>query len=184
MSYLKKLKKFNWLLFGKICYWVLLVFVCLIALLIIVSILPLPKNYNLYSVHSGSMEPTIRIGDLILTKEAETYQKGDVVTFLPSDVKDKTNSVTHRIVEINKQRGVKTFTTKGDANQSADSDEITKDRILGKYQLRVPLLGYPVGFAKTTPGLILLIIVPAVAIIYDEALKIKKEISKRGNEKD
>ena len=45
--------------------------------------------------------------------------------------------------------------------------------------MSVPLLGYPVSYAKTTPGIILLIIIPAVIIIYDEIQKIRKEIANK-----
>ena len=51
--------------------------------------------------------------------------------------------------------------------------------IIGKEIVAVPYLGFPVGYAKTTPGLILLVIIPAVIIIYDEMQNIKKEIQKK-----
>ena len=47
--------------------------------------------------------------------------------------------------------------------------------IIGKKIAAVPYLGFPISYAKTTPGLILLVIIPAVIIIYDEMQKIKKE---------
>jgi hypothetical protein len=44
-------------------------------------------------------------------------------------------------------------------------------------------LGFPVSFAKTTQGLILIVIIPAVIIIYDELNKIKAEIRRKMEEK-
>ena len=99
---------------------------------------------------------------------------GSIVT--PGDYKlDQVDG----IVSKEEVQGKIAFQTKGDANQSADSEKFTKDGIIGKEIFKLPYIGYPVGYAKTTPGLILLIIVPAVIIIYDEMNKIKEEIKKK-----
>jgi len=47
---------------------------------------------------------------------------------------------------------------------------------VGKVELSIPFVGYPIAFAKTLPGLIVLIIVPGTIIVYNELLNIKKEI--------
>ncbi|MHA1331703.1 MAG: signal peptidase I, partial [Candidatus Hodarchaeales archaeon] len=109
-------------------------------------------------------------------KPAEKYQKGDIITVAePANPKV---TLTHRIVDIEK-RGDKIFyTTKGDANEEADTEKRPKENVLGKVILTIPYLGYPISFAKTTKGLIILIIIPAVIIIYDELRKIKEEIIK------
>jgi len=176
---IEKLKKIDLKTCGKYCYWLLIGCLALIAILVIISVLPLPGDYNLYVVRSGSMAPVLQTGDLIFTRQAEEYKKRDVITFLPPTATEEKDSVTHRINEIKDQGGVEMFQTKGDANEDPDGQPITQDRIIGKYTFRIPLIGYPIGFAKSMIGLVVLIIIPSVVIIYDEIFKIKNEVSKK-----
>jgi len=166
----------------------LIAIVSLIALLVILSVLPLPSDYNLYVVFSNSMNPTIQAGDLIFTKKTNDYQTGDIITFLPTSYTKPSESITHRIVSKKEEGGVNYYTTKGEANPGSDPNPIPEDNIKGKYLFRIPFLGYPVGYAKTLPGLVIFIIIPAVVIIYDEIHKLKREIIKRrkkgGKKKD
>src|SRR6266498_1989012 len=60
-------------------------------------------------VRSGSMEPTLPVGSLIVAKKQSHYQVGDVITF-----KQGNSFVTHRINNI--ENGA--FQTKGDANKT------------------------------------------------------------------
>ena len=92
-------------------------------------------GYAMLEVISGSMEPTIKVGDLIIinTKE-KNYKTNDIITFY-----DEENSfVTHRIIS-NKKNKVK---TKGDANNTDDGD-ILKNKIVGKYICKIAFLKKP-----------------------------------------
>jgi signal peptidase len=81
--------------------------------------------------------------------------------------------VTHRIAEIQDNGGQKTYSTKGDANRSEDEDSISYSQIIGKVVLVIPKLGYYVAYAKSLPGLMLLLVLPALIYILDELLKIR-----------
>ena len=144
------------------------VFYCLVLIFLIFSL----YNYKLFVVMSGSMEPTIKTGSVVVIKPQNDYFKGDIVTF-QNLTKSKT-TVTHRIIEASGSA----YITKGDANKTADTSELRKGQILGKEILAVPLIGYVINFAKTQVGLIILIVIPAVIIVYNELLNIKKEIEK------
>ena len=91
--------------------------------------------------------------------------------------------MTHRIVNIENQGSAKLFETKGDANDATDSDKTTQSNVLGKVILAVPYFGYAVTFARTMPGLIIFIIIPALIIIIDEIMKIRAEVRKRKENK-
>jgi signal peptidase len=119
------------------------------------------------------MEPTIHTGSMIFVKPEADYNVGDIVTRKTDDPKI---TITHRIAEKKDDDGRITFRTKGDANDGNDMEDVAKGLIIGKEIFKIPYLGYPVSYAKTVQGLILLIVVPAIIIIYDEAQKIKKEI--------
>jgi signal peptidase I len=149
--------------------------VILFALIIIISSLSLGGN-KMYVVKSGSMEPKIHVGSVVFDKPQKEYGVGDVITFKILGTKD---TVTHRIVEVVPDAKNEIFyRVKGDANQTADPSLVAKANVVGKQNFSVPLLGYLVGFIKTLPGLIVLIIIPAVIIIYDEIANINTEVAK------
>jgi signal peptidase len=153
-----------------------IVLALLIVLLVAIAatFIPIPGNYRVYTVQSGSMEPKIKMGSLIFVKPAGDYGVGDVVT-----IKAGKNTVTHRVVEKNNSGGEVTFRVKGDANEEADPNEIKKSEIIGREFFALPYIGYPVGYAKTGPGFIFLVIIPSVIIIYEEIFKIRQEIGKK-----
>lgn len=126
-------------------------------------------KYRSFLVQSGSMEPSIMTGDIIIIEKLDRYQKNDVITF----ENQQQRRVTHRVVDIQNNQYL---TTKGDANRSRDNEKITIDQVLGKVVLVIPKLGYLVAFSKSLPGLFLLIIIPGILIIISESIKIKKEI--------
>ncbi len=81
-------------------------------------------GYSTLEVVSGSMEPTIHIGDLIfIDTKSKDFNVNDIVTFYDQ----QGNFVTHRIVSINNGRVV----TKGDNNNSID-ESFSVDKIVGK----------------------------------------------------
>lgn len=160
---------------GKIIYTVLLVIVIVFATIVIISAIPFPNGSRMFVVKSGSMSPTINSGDLIFSKKQTNYQVGEIVTYVPKVESKNIETITHRIIEEKDGN----FITKGDANSSADTESVTPKQIKGKYLFRVPFFGYVVGFAKTTPGVIFLIVIPGTIIIYGEVQNIILEIKKR-----
>ena len=114
-------------------------------------------GYSLLEVVSGSMEPTIHIGDLILidTKNRE-YHVNDIVTF--KDVNG--DFVTHRILYLEGSEMV----TKGDNNNTEDASMSTKD-IVGKYVLRIPNAGKVMASFKT-PFVMVMVLIIGILICF------------------
>ncbi|MBI4049804.1 MAG: signal peptidase I [Candidatus Doudnabacteria bacterium] len=154
----------------KITYYIVLGCLALVALLLIFSTFYIPGNIKFYVVQSGSMEPEIKTGSIVLVKPASEYKIGDVITFGPV-AKGKVPT-THRIAEVRVQTGEPVYVTKGDANEAADTREISKKDIFGKVLFDVPFVGYAVAWAKTPVGFLILVIIPAVLIIYEESKKL------------
>ena len=128
---------------------------------------------RLFTVMSGSMEPTIHTGSLIFVFPADTYEVGDIVT----RTTDKADvSVTHRIAEKTTRNGQTFYRTKGDANGAMDGESVPESSLMGTVRFVIPWLGFAVNFAKTELGFVLLILIPAVIIIYEECRKIRDEI--------
>lgn len=90
-------------------------------------------GYALLRVQTGSMAPTYDEGDFLLSKEADTdlLKKGDVITFFSVDPKIEGMLNTHRIVDIERENGVRVFTTKGDAAEAADNYKVSEDKVFG-----------------------------------------------------
>ena len=158
---------------AKAAYWLIFAFLILIALIVTSSALNISGGYKLLVVQSGSMRPSIPVGSLVFTKPERTYQINDVITFYEQG--EEKNMVTHRISGIEPLEDGELFITKGDANDATDNKKVDKGAVVGKVIWALPGVGYAVSFAKTTPGLILLIIIPATLIVYSEAMVIKKE---------
>lgn len=132
------------------------IFTFLLAFLILLFIFG-SKDYRFFLVQSGSMEPSIMVGDLILVKKQSSYSQNEVITFQNQNQR----ITTHRINEI--KNG--SIITKGDANRVEDNDLINQEQILGKVVLVLPKLGFLVAFAKTLPGLIILVLIPSLILI-------------------
>ena len=152
---------------------IILVIIFSFGVLVVFSMFPIAGNMKLLTVLSGSMEPQIHTGSLIFIRPAGEYNVGDIVT---KTTEEKDVTVTHRIIEKEMIDGKVMFTTKGDANNVADNEKVPQEKIVGKVFLNTPYLGYAVNFAKTKQGLILIIIIPAVIIIFEELVKIKDEV--------
>ena len=98
------------------------VLVLTIIILSLYFILRLANVIKIYNVETGSMEDKIHAGDYILLFRKNNYYVGDVITY-----RVKKYFITHRIVKIENDK----ITTKGDANNSEDS-EISKNQVEGK----------------------------------------------------
>lgn len=160
----------------------ILVAFVIVGVLLIVSIVPIKNNYRIFSVMSGSMEPAIPVGSLIVVKPTVEYQKDDIITF--KSTQKEGDFTTHRIDEVRDVDGLKSYITKGDANEMPDFESVDAERVVGREIFTIALAGYVLWFVKTLPGLIIIIIIPALIIIYDEMDKIKKEIKKFKNKKN
>lgn len=92
-------------------------------------------GYKSYIIKTNSMEPTININDVVITKKVEKQdiKKGDVITFLQNE-----EVITHRITQINENGE---YSTKGDNNNIEDTFKITYENIEGKQILIIPYLG-------------------------------------------
>lgn len=106
----------------------------------------LPKIFGFAQiiVISGSMQPCIEAGDLIVIKEQEEYKEGDIVTYRSGRI-----FITHRIIEINRSE----FIAKGDANNAGDKPSALSD-IEGKVVLRISGAGNLIIFLKSPTGIL------------------------------
>ncbi|MEK7166684.1 MAG: signal peptidase I, partial [Patescibacteria group bacterium] len=147
-----------------------------IGAFLLFALIPLEGNYKLLVVQSGSMEPTVPLGSLVLVVPQIEYTPGDIVTFFPSE-KEKNNLVTHRINSFDSDTFGFIYKTKGDANKSPDLATIGKEQILGKTVLTLPLIGFLTHQMQTPLGFIFVVIVPATVVVYEELKKVYQSVS-------
>ena len=164
--------------FLKIIYYIVFTFILSIVLLLIVSTFPISGNIKVMIVQSGSMEPTIKTGSIVVVKPMNDYKIGEIITF---NIKGAEYPITHRIEDIGVIEGKKYYITRGDANEERDQTETRESDVFGKSLFSVSYLGYAVDFAKKPIGFILIIGIPAIIIIADEIKKIYDEIKKKKN---
>lgn len=108
---------------------------------------PMPLGFGLSVVLSGSMEPALSTGDLLLVVAREEYKTNEVVVF-----RDGRSAVVHRIIAMDGD----TVTTQGDANDLPD-EPFLSELICGKVVLAIPLVGYLVSVIKTPLGTLLIL---------------------------
>ena len=140
----------------------IIIVVSAIVLLILFRPTSLWGDTQYSPVYTGSMEPAIPIGAVVVIKPVDlgTLKIGDIICFKFSEA----TSITHRI--INMTNGG--FITKGDANEDSDQWTVKKENVVGKVLLTIPFIGYLGYFVRTPIGLILLIVLPATVIISVE----------------
>ena len=160
----------------KIGYGIFVAAVVVLGLLLLTSLIPIPGNIEVKIVQSGSMEPAIKTGALVVIKPSDEYRVDDVIMF-GEDTKTKVPT-THRIVADEVRSGVFYYTTKGDANEDPDPQQVKQSEVIGKVLFSIPYLGYVLDFAKNPLGFSLLIGVPATLVVFDEVANILRETRK------
>ena len=134
-----------------------------------------------YVIVSGSMEPTISLGDIAIVKKIRNASQvglGDIIAFKFGD-----EVVMHRIVAIEQESNIPVFVTKGDANRDIDPWVVEPDKIIGKVVYVIPKLGIPLIYALmylNNPFTILGIVV--VVLLYTYIPRIKSyRLRRRGS---
>ena len=161
----------------KIGYYTLASAAVLLGLLLLLVQTNLTPNFDVKIVQSGSMEPAISTGSLVLVQAQARYQTDEVITFTTRGTSDV--PTTHRIVEDRLQAGDLVYYTKGDANPDVDPEPVRPENVIGKVIFTIPYLGYLLDFARQPLGFILLIGVPAGLIVFEEVSSIWGEVRKK-----
>lgn len=158
----------------KILYWAFIALLVAFGGLLAASYVGV-GGLSIKIVQSGSMEPAIKTGAIVVVAPVDDYKVGDVITFNFS----RTDQIptTHRIIDEKVVSGQMRYITKGDANEESDPREVLERNVLGKVFLDVPYLGYLLDFARKPLGFGLLIGVPAAYIVLEEVLKIVHEVN-------
>jgi len=108
-------------------------------------------------VLSGSMDPTMSRGDILVLWMPEKIHAGDIIVF---QIKEREVPIIHRAIEEHREEdGSVKILTKGDHNQVHDANGIyaygqlwlTRDDIMGKAWFFIPQAGYITIWINETP---------------------------------
>jgi signal peptidase len=132
-------------------YWlaVAAVSVALVAILAIVGARLF--GYYPHIMHGGSMGSAAPLGSVAFIEDVptESLNVGDVIVFRPPSSGEAPEPLMHRIVSIEEVDGQRVFSTKGDANGSADPWELRLTGEGGRLVFFVPYVGYLLWFLQT-----------------------------------
>ena len=115
-----------------------------------------------YVVLSGSMEPALSPGDVVIVDASGPVGVGDIITYRTGD----TVPTTHRVVG-ERDGG---YETKGDANDNVDAGLVAPDAVVGRVVITIPLLGHVILWANTPVGYVSFVIVPLVLLGVSELI--------------
>ena len=127
-------------------------------------------GWSVDAVFSGSMEPELKVGSVVVTRpvEPEEIRAGDIITF-SSPLNERLTS--HRVIAVEQGSSIH-FLTNGDANKDADPFVVPAQNVVGKVCLHLPYFGYVTQFVKTPFGLLLTICLPGLVVIVMEVRNI------------
>lgn len=149
--------------------WAVLLAAVALALSIAV---PLAFGARPFTVLTGSMEPAIAAGDVVVEERISPLDAGpgDVVTF--QDPEDEDRLITHRVQTVHRDGGTLLFVTQGDANNASERWTISPDGDLGRVLYVIPSIGHAAVLTHTPAGLLLLLFVPLLLWAIDELIRI------------
>lgn len=136
--------------------------IVLIILIGLLSFVPRLFGWESANIISGSMEPAIPVGSLVIagTEDCESIEVGDIIMYRSGNT-----PITHRVVWNDTEN--RKIHTKGDANLQEDMYPVSYNLVIGKVLVHVPYLGNVLQFFSPLPGKIcgLIILAAGVALI-------------------
>ena len=144
------------------------ILVALVVLLALLLVGARVVGLQVFTVLSGSMEPTYHTGSLIYVKKVDPYtiKEGQPITFML----DENTVATHRVVGIvpdEEDPTVIRFRTKGDANEAEDGSLVHYKNVIGTPIFSIPYLGYVADYIQHPPGMYIAISAGAVLLLLE-----------------
>jgi signal peptidase I len=133
-----------------------------------------------FTVLSGSMEPTLHVGDVVVDRKVHPLdvRPGDIVTFRDPD--GAARLLTHRVVRLRASGTTAYIVTKGDANHGVERWSIPVAGTLGRVEFRVPKVGYALQLIGGRNSRLALIAFPALLLALFELKRLWLPKERRG----
>lgn len=122
------------------------VYLTALLTLLAITLIPLAFGWHSTMVTSGSMEPHISRGDVVLLvglEDDDPVPLGGIVQFRSPAAGEPSGEDRTRLHRIVEKAPDGTYVTAGDANNDVDSAPLTRELITGQARLLVPYIGLP-----------------------------------------
>lgn len=143
-------------------------------------------GHSMFRVVTGSMEPTIYTGSLLICDDSEIseIEVNDIVCFRSTLTAVKNQIVTHRVIEIqNKDNSIRLI-TKGDANSIEDALYVTSQNLIGKvtwYSQEGNIIAKVISFMNGQIGFLACIVIPVLLVcslaLHHSMMNIQRELA-------
>lgn len=145
-------------------------------------------GHSLFRVVTGSMEPTIPTGSVLVARETPitAFETDDIVCFRSTNPGSEGMIVTHRVIGVyDTPDGVRCLRTRGDNNPSMDPNPVTDDNVIGRIirhtgdgSKMAGLINFITGDFGFLACIVLPVLLVAVWIFRDASKNLKKEIAR------
>lgn len=157
-----KLKK----IINIIEYTIILLIISVNAILVIKSVKNPNKTPDLFGkkafiIVSGSMIPTIQIGDVVVIQDSNSANTGEIIAF-----RRDTNVIVHRVIKEMNVNGKTMYQTQGDNNNTADLELVDMQNIEGVYITKIPWIGNVLMFVYNNLAFVVVVIVLILIVKY------------------
>ena len=163
-------------------YIMLIVFIVLFVINLILSFEEKTHIFGIYmfNIVSESMEPTLYKNDVVFVQKCDISElkKGDIITF-----EQEGRVISHRIINITKEKNVIKFETKGDNNEIPDPDKVPEGQVYGKVLYKIGKIGQAVSYIQNVRGFINVVIFAIIVYILVSLRDNKKNTRKMKRKK-
>lgn len=127
-------------------------------------------GYSAFRVVTGSMEPTMSVGAVLLSKDVDIRDVavGDIICFRSRESSHYGSIVTHRVVSITaSEDGSPMLESRGDANYSSDPYLVEENNLIGKviwYTGKEGFFNKVLSFMSGKIGFLAVIVIPVLVI--------------------
>ena len=147
-------------------YTIILLIIFVNAILVIKSVKNPNKTPDLFGkkafiIVSGSMIPTIQIGDVVVIQDSNKASTGEIIAF-----RRDTNVIVHRVIKEMDVNGKTMYQTQGDNNNTADLELVDMQNIEGVYITKIPWIGNVLMFLYNNLAFVVVVIVLILIVKY------------------
>ncbi|MBU1145024.1 MAG: signal peptidase I [Firmicutes bacterium] len=155
----------------KVVVWLRFIFGVAIILgigYLVFNYVPFFAKYDHYVISSGSMEPTIMTGDVVIINNQvplDDLLPRDIIAFY-ADIRQDGNKVVvvHYLYSVTEVDGVRIYKTQPEVTDSVDGWDLVDSDIIGQHVLTIPKIGPVLLFLQSTIGRI--VILADIVVIY------------------
>jgi signal peptidase len=135
-------------------------------------VLPILVGYHARVIVTGSMEPHIHVGDIVVGHRVSPARVhvGDIVIF--RDPGGSGRELAHRVIAVQAVGRRAAIATRGDANTTVERFSVPLSGHIGLITYRIPALGYGLAYAAKPAARIALVTIPALVLGFVELRRI------------